>query len=242
MNGYTTFRDRTKFLDFESLLDFSPLTQPQKDHMAKVYSTLAYCSLVTFLSISLPGPLRQIPFFIGLIVFVGSIAYIISTPEEKASPKRIAAITLVGVGQSALIRDFVLSRFNIAPEVITTALMSSIGMFVAFTLSALSMSSRSWFFLGGILGSTMSYMFMVSLMNMFFRSYFVNNVLCLLSLLVHAGFVMYDTQLILKKFEAGGKNYMAHAILLYVDLVDLFIRVCDVLYKKEESKKEKQKK
>lgn len=52
-------------------------------------------------------------------------------------------------------------------------------------------------------------------------------------------FTIYDTQLIIAKFEHGDKNHFAHALELFVDFIRLFIHIVRILIKLSEDKKKK---
>ena len=54
-------------------------------------------------------------------------------------------------------------------------------------------------------------------------------------------FTIYDTQLVIAKFERGDTNYFAHALELFVDFVRLFIHILRILIKLNEGKDKKKK-
>ena len=58
----------------------------------------------------------------------------------------------------------------INPTLVPTAFLLSSTIFVSFTLAALFTQRAQFLFLGGILGSGLSLMLMLSLANLFFRS------------------------------------------------------------------------
>lgn len=50
-------------------------------------------------------------------------------------------------------------------------------------------------------------------------------------------YVIFDTQLIVEKLCAGDYNTQKHALLLFVDMVQLFIKVLRFLQESEDKKK-----
>ena len=64
-------------------------------------------------------------------------------------------------------------------------------------------------------------------------------------LLIGCLYIIYDTQMIVERAENGDKDEISHAMILFVDLFELFIRILQILIelqKNEDSKKKKDKK
>lgn len=64
-------------------------------------------------------------------------------------------------------------------------------------------------------------------------------------LLIGCLYIIYDTQMIVERAENGDKDEISHAMILFVDLFELFIRILQILIelqKNEEGKKKKEKK
>ena len=76
------------------------------------------------------------------------------------------SVTAAGLGLGPLLQ---LSMYINATLVPTAFLLSS-AIFVSFTLAALYTQRAQFLFLGGILGSCLSTMMLLSLANLFFRS------------------------------------------------------------------------
>jgi len=51
----------------------------------------------------------------------------------------------------------------------------------------------------------------------------------MVGLLLACFYVIYDTQLVIERAERGDKDEIMHAMLLFVDLFDLFIRILKIL-------------
>jgi len=67
----------------------------------------------------------------------------------------------------------------------------------------------------------------------------------LFGLLIGCLYIIYDTQMIVERAERGDKDEISHAMILFVDLFELFIRILQILIelqKSEEGKKKKDRK
>lgn len=49
------------------------------------------------------------------------------------------------------------------------------------------------------------------------------------SLFLACLYIIYDTQMIVERSELGDKDVISHAMLLFVDLFELFIRILQIL-------------
>ncbi|CAF4251670.1 unnamed protein product, partial [Adineta steineri] len=60
-------------------------------------------------------------------------------------------------------------------------------------------------------------------------------------LAIACGYVLYDTQLIIERANNGDMHYVKHALLLFTDLVDIFVRILIILIKNSTNKEKKNK-
>jgi Bax inhibitor 1 len=119
------------------------------------------------------------------------------------------------------------------PQIIVTALVGTTVVFVSLSLTALFAQRGQYLFLGGILMSVLSTMMMISLGNLFFKSYFVNQVQLYVGLAAMAGFILFDTQIIMEKCRMGNKDYIGHSLDLFYDFVTMFRKLLIILTQKE---------
>lgn len=56
-----------------------------------------------------------------------------------------------------------------------------------------------------------------------------NMVYLMVGLLMACLYIIYDTQVIIERAEMGDKDEIQHAMLLFVDLFDLFVRILKIL-------------
>jgi len=128
---------------------------------------------------------------------------------------------------------------QVDPQIVMTAFLLTTLIFVCFTLSALYAQKRTYLYLGGFLGTGTSIMLLLSLMNIFGRSQLIFNVNLYLGLAIACGYILYDTQLIIERANGGDMNYVKHALHLFIDMVDLFVRILIILLKNSQNKEKK---
>ena len=84
-------------------------------------------------------------------------------------------------------------------------------------------------------------MCMMSLVNMFFiGSSALFYVELYLGLLVFSAYVAFDTQMIIARHQDGDRDYIMHAQTLFIDFVQLFIRLLAILNDKEAKKRRRE--
>lgn len=60
-----------------------------------------------------------------------------------------------------------------------------------------------------------------------------------LGLLVFAGYILFDTQLIIERASAGQMDQIQHALDLFVDALSIFVRVLVILMKNTEEREKR---
>jgi len=240
MFGQRRFDGKNGKLNLQALLDFSHLRPHVQNHLKNVYSCLsistAFAALGVYLAISEW-------FNYPLMAFIGSIISMIwlftldfnVENQIKCFALMSATAFFTGVHISPLVNLAV----NIDPQLVMSAFLFTSLIFICFTLSALFTSKRTYLFLGGLLGSAMSLMCFLALINFFARSPLIFNVNLYLGLLVACGYVLFDTQLIIEQANHGDLNYVKHAVFLFVDFVDLFVRILIILIKNSQQNNKK---
>ncbi len=121
-----------------------------------------------------------------------------------------------------------------ALQVLVTALLGTSLLFACFSGTGLVSKQRSYLYLGGILSSGLSFLLLVSLVDIFIRSELLFDVRLYIGLALMCGFLIFDTQMIIEKAEHGSNDVCGHAAELFVDFVAIFIRVLAILLKKRE--------
>lgn len=109
--------------------------------------------------------------------------------DKTASPSRVGLYLAFAACQGLAISRLVDALLVIDPSILGTS-----GTFAAFTLGALLSKRRSLLYLGGVLGSVLSWMFIAGLDNMWMRSEAIFSLELYVRLFMFVGYVVFDTQ------------------------------------------------
>jgi len=170
--------------------------------------------------------LNQMISLIAIIGLLGFISY------SKNNSDRILALAALGFVQGLSLGPLVAYALHVDPAIVLTAFLGTTVIFVSFTLAAFyANNNRSFLFLGGLLGSALGNLALLSLFNIFFRSVFLFNVQIYLGLLVFSGYILYDTQLTIYRWKSGNSDYVHAALELFLDFVAIFVRLLIILLK-----------
>jgi len=90
--------------------------------------------------------------------------------------------------------------------------------------------------------SCLSIMMLASLLNIFLRSQILFDLYLYGGLFVFCGFICYDTALIIEKRRMGEEDYISHAMMLFIDFVDVFRHLLIILSKREADSDRKKRK
>ncbi|XP_060599498.1 bax inhibitor 1-like [Ruditapes philippinarum] len=225
----------------QEVFKFDHLETRVQKHLKKVYGTLsismfaaaagAYVHLFTgLMSAGLLTALGSI----GLMIWLAATSHT-KENEQKRLGIFIGFTFLSGVSLGPLL-DMVI---RIDPSIITTALLGTCLIFISFSLAALYNTNRTYLYLGGMLLSALSWMCMLSLMNIFFQSKMIYDLNLYGGLVIFCGFVLYDTQLIIEKARRGDDDYIWQSVDLFIDFIQIFRRLLIILASKEDSKKKR---
>lgn len=114
-------------------------------------------------------------------------------------------------------------------KLIISSLVGSTAIYLSLTLTAIFSPARKYLFLNGILIAMCNTMTIMSLLNIFVKSYLVQYMQLHLGVAVMAGFVLYNTQVIMEKFRSGDHDSINHSIGLFFDMVNLLRKVLVLL-------------
>jgi FtsH-binding integral membrane protein len=126
---------------------------------------------------------------------------------------------------------------DIDPSIVTSAFLGTTCIFVCFSASAYFAERRSYLYLGGFLGSALSMLILVNFINVFARSAMLFNAQLYIGLMVFCGFIIFDTQLIIEKAANGSKDYIWDSLELFLDFINVFVRLLVILAKNSGGKK-----
>mmetsp|Transcript_20220 Transcript_20220/g.28357 ORF Transcript_20220/g.28357 Transcript_20220/m.28357 type:complete len:237 (+) Transcript_20220:94-804(+) len=216
-------------INWSALKHTHSITPEIQNHLVNVYTTLAatiLCAAVgslVFLKTLFGGGLT---FLVGFML----LFWLAITPKEEVS-KRLGILFAFSFVEGLSIGPLLLSVAAVDPAIITQAFLGTVCIFGCFSASAYFAERRSYLFLGGMLGSALTSMIVLGFLNIFLGSAFLFNGLLYLGLLVFCGFVIFDTQLIIEKAGSGRKDFVQDALELFLDFVNIFVRLLIILAK-----------
>lgn len=202
-----------------------------QNHLFKVYLSLALCVLAasggaaTAMYLRLTGEAN----ILGMLGGIGMLFWIHSDQRKQDFQRRLGLLCGFGFFEGLSIAPLLSFAAFVDPSLIVTAFLGSVAVFSCFAASAVVAKRRSYLYLGGILGSAVTVMLVLSLMNLFFRSVTFYLVELYGGLLIFSGYVVFDTQMILEKAENGSNDVVGHAATLFVDFVAIFVRILIIL-------------
>lgn len=220
--------------DLKTILKTSKISDHAQKHLSKVYSTLLMMVLSAlvgaYVCMAMVGEIMPA---VGLAAGLGGMVVMFALACTRKSNKNLRFALLMGFG---VLEGFSLSPLlQIAVEVderiIATAFLGTATIFLCFSLAALTSKRRSFLYLGGILGSTLSMLCLAGLVNLFFRSTFLFTIELYVGLAMFIGYVLFDTQMIIESAENGNDDFIWDAMKLFIDLVGIFVRILIILIK-----------
>lgn len=187
--------------------------------------TAAAASLASYLYMGRvlpdPGAWHLVP-AVGLMLGVGAV------PRRHALLRHLMLYGfgfVNGWGAGPLVRSVAF----VDPQSIQTALIGTMVIFGSFTATAMLTERRSQLYLGGLLSAGLAALSWIGLAGLFFRAPALHSAELYLGLLVLAGFVAYDTQVIVEQAEAGQRDVPGDAMGLFTSLFGLFVRLLVLL-------------
>lgn len=234
------FDQMSSLSDFSlsSVFKMNDYTRQTQEHLFQVYLSLllcvvaASCGAATSMYLQLDSNMSML----GVLGGMGMLMWINFDAKKEEVQRRMKLLCGFGFFQGMSVAPLIQLAAYVDPSLIVTAFLGTVAIFGCFTASAMIAKRRSYLYLGGILGSAVSLMFVLSLANIFFRSVNIYLVELYGGLLIFSGYVVFDTQLILEKAEYGSKDVVGHAATLFVDFVAIFVRILIILLRNSEKK------
>jgi len=210
---------------------------PVRSHLKNVYATLTMSVLAASAGayVHLFTGLLQGGGILFSLAALGLALGLFMTPDNgKNRPIRLAMLLgfagLTGLGMGPLLSMAI--RMN--PTLVPSALMLTTAIFACFTGAALFAPDGKYLYLGGSLLSGLSTLTFLGFMNIFFGSQLLFQAQLYIGLAVFCGFIMFDTQVIIRKARNGDRDFIAHSLDLFIDFVQIFRKVLILLMQKDE--------
>ncbi|KDO34262.1 hypothetical protein SPRG_22076 [Saprolegnia parasitica CBS 223.65] len=216
--------------DLAVLLSTNDIEPRVQRHLVRVYVTLAAAVGAAAAGVVFDIACGLAGYTTAFLVFVLVLALYL-LPKAKFAQRLCVLLTLAtcwganlgGLVQHALATD---------ASIVAMAFVGSTIVFGCFTLSALLERRRTYLFLGAFAGSAILGLVLVALVNVFVRSAAMYSLELYGGLLLFCFYVLFDTQLIVEKASSGDDDVVGHAFELFLDFLNLFVRILIILLKK----------
>merc|ERR1712014_313045 len=142
--------------------------------------------------------------------------------------------SLLGAGTALGLGPLLSMAIMVNPSLVPSAFMLTSAIFACFTGAALFAPDGKYLYLGGTLLSGLSTLLVLGFLNIFFRSQLLFQAHLYIGLAIFCGFIMFDTQVIIRKARNGDKDFIAHSLDLFIDFVQIFRKVLILLMQKDE--------
>lgn len=222
----------------KGLLGTTPLSRACQDHLKDVYAVLAGGVLLSCVGAWIQmNVFRDVhPGLTGILAFA-AMCNVLSPNKGKKREEQLASFAFFTALKGFTLGPVVGPLLGSRPDIVFTAAAGTLCVFACFSLAAAFAPRRSHLYLGGILGSAAMYLMLVNMCNIFFASQLAAEVSLYGWLLVFVGYCLFDTQVAIESFYGGNRDAVRHACQLYVDVVHLFMRILDLLLRKEQRKR-----
>jgi len=212
----------------DTLFANSEIDDNVRQHLAKVYSTLGMT-----LGAAAIGAIAHLYLQTGVLLpslaCVGLMIYLAVDRQKQEYRRRLAVIAGFGFFKGMSLGPLMNHTLHVDPSIIITAFLATTTIFACFTVSALMAKRRSYLYLGGVLSSALSALFMLTVLSMFINNPLVRSVHLYLGLFMFCGYILLDTQVIVEKVTLGDTDFVWHAVELFIDFVAIFVRIVIIL-------------
>lgn len=228
--------------DLRKVFDFAPLKSDVARHLRNIYAMLAVGIIATAIGCVIDIYVYQIGGWVTMILAGLAFSYA-ATPQHQLRTKDtlysskalafVAFAVLKGISFGQLFR----SATFLNPSILPTALFGTLAVFICFSLAAVLASRRDMLFISAAASSMLLFATLTSIATLFSRSPLLISVNLYVGLLTFICYVIFDTQLIITRFNSGDRDVVAGAAQLYYDLFAVFVRLVILLTNKEKRKR-----
>ena len=226
---------------FSSLMKSNDISRDVQQHLARVFGLVSAAIAIASIGCALG---LVIGISSGAAILLGSIGAIallvcaLATDRSAESlPRRVTLFALFSAFEGFALTPIARALLASSPLLVFEVLGLSCAVFASFAGAALASRRRAYIALYGVLGSLSSTLLMVALVNTFFvRSSGVRDAEVILGLLLSVGFTAVHTQLIVERASVASAepDALADASQLFLDLVQIFIRVAIMMLRRRE--------
>ncbi|KAA0154144.1 hypothetical protein FNF29_02764 [Cafeteria roenbergensis] len=225
------------------------------EHLRTTYVLLAVTAATASAgcaaAIFIPGMLWLMSGFIGRILCFAATSFLGAAVANSTGSAKIGMLMAFGGAVGASLAPLISLAADVDPALVLSAALVTVAIFGTFTFIAMLTSDRPMLYLGGMLMSALGWMFFAGMINTLLgaRTLFMT-VELFFGLFIFCGFVIFDTQVLLaradEKLAAGGRlttdDAATAAVRLFLDAVNIFVRVLIILIRNSQKKERKERK
>ncbi|PVU96233.1 hypothetical protein BB559_002461 [Furculomyces boomerangus] len=205
----------------------------------KVYSILTLQLIGTVISSYLVTYSYAVKFFFqtnpGLLLFtiaLGFISLMALNYKAKSYPLNVILLSIFTLSESVLLGCIVSISHSTA---VLQALILTLGIFIGLTVFTMQ-SKYDFSQIGPILALSAWGLLILSSVQMFIPFSSSNELkISVFAVFLFSGYIMYDTHMIMNRYTPD--DYIIASVSLYLDVINLFIRILDILDKESRRNK-----
>ncbi|ORX59657.1 hypothetical protein DM01DRAFT_1405166 [Hesseltinella vesiculosa] len=221
------------------------ISRPVRRHLLHVYLTIAAMLAVVAMGAQYGNSSSSLQAVSGGVIEVGAVLGSVFGIRHLRQDHPLRWVLLFvyslfsGVSLSSLVSLYL--YWDPTGRLLLGAITGAMFIFLGFSASALLADRRSMLYYGGMAGGLLGLMAWASLANLFFiRSASMFSAELYLGLIAFAGFVVYDTQMIVERASVGWMDIPGNALELFMDLFALFVRLAMIILRREERREDEQ--
>ena len=210
---------------------------PRLGFIRKVYGILTFQLCITILlcllSMSSPGfaefqmnnPGLMVTAAVGsLVIVLGMLCF---NKCSRRVPYNYIVLTMFTLCEAYMVSSICAMS---DPQSVVLAAVMTLGVTVSLTLYAWTTKTDFTYFMGFLFVS-LSSLGLSMFFLIFFQFSFLYVSCCGAGVIIYGMYLVYDTQLILggKHIELGYDDYIIGAVLIYLDIVVLFVRILEII-------------
>jgi FtsH-binding integral membrane protein len=174
---------------------------------------------------SLMNAVLQHP-FLTFIAVIAPLFLVMRNPRQF--PQNVVLTGLFTFAEGVWIAPFLYAAESSQPGIVNQAGLLTLGTFGALTaytaFSRRDFSAWGSFFMVGVV-----VLILTGLLNFFFRSAAVSLYLAAATVFVFGGLLVFDTWRILRSGQYGENDYVPAAVMIYLDLLNMFLAILSLL-------------
>jgi FtsH-binding integral membrane protein len=227
-----------RFFRPETFKNFRELTPAVRQHLALVYRTLFYAvvwaALGCFVQLNYGASLPLPTGLLTTLATFGTLFLCNSGGLSLETRQRLLMLfaALQGYGAAPVVQV----ALDVDEWLLLQALLATAAVFGAFSLAALHAKRRSYLYLASWLGSALSVLTFLGLWGLITGGLGDWSLAVLIygGLMVFAGYVILDTQVIVERASNGDRDHVRHSLELWMDLFAIFVRVVIAMLRSQE--------